>query len=417
MEEQTYPSQIVIQPSEPAASKPVPTRVREVDALRGLALFGILLVNMWFFKRPEEAMRISPGALDQFALTAIVAFAAGKFYPIFSFCFGFGLAVQWLKPSDSSFTGRTVRRMLVLLLFGIAHGAFLWSGDILTYYAILGLALLAFQGISVRARLVLACLAIAGHLLIMTLVYGSLAFMEEMLGYYEAFPIVPVTETEAFWVYSSGSYLEIMAFRGMEILEGSYIGFVMLPSMFGMAILGWAAAQSGLAFNREAAKRIARRTLFVAPLVAGVFLYLFFAAGGVEAYYYQGGQPTQAIFVHTISSYALCFVYMSVLFLVMQTLVGKSLLKPLELAGRMPLTNYIGQSVICTTLFYSYGLGLYGTVGVAAGVGITIAVFAFNLVFSWLWLKRFEVGPLEWLWRRLAFGKRYSGMGSQTSSG
>lgn len=411
MEEQAYPSPTVIQPDEPAAARPVPTRVREIDALRGLALFGILLVNMWYFKWPEEAMRVPTEALDRLAMTGIITLAAGKFYPIFSFCFGFGLAVQWLKPSETSFTGRTVRRILVLLLFGIAHGAFLWSGDILTYYAILGLALLIFQGVSVRARLLLGALAIGAHVVLMVLVYGSMEFFEEILGTYKGTLAIPATETEAYRVYSSGSYLEIMAFRGMEILEGSYVGFVMLPSMFGMAMMGWAAAQSGLAFNRDRAKRLARITLLFSPWIAGAFLFLFFSSGGVQAYFYQGGQPIQAIFVHTVSAYALSFLYMSALFLIWQSAAGSRLLKPLELAGRMPLTNYLGQSVICTTLFYSYGLGLYGSVGAAAGLGITIAVFAFNLLFSWLWLRRFRMGPLEWLWRRLAFGKGFSSLG------
>ena len=102
---------------------------------------------------------------------------------------------------------------------------------------------------------------------------------------------------------------------------------------------------------------------------------------------------------------ALCFFYVTSIILLMQNQRWKPKLLPLANVGRMALTNYLMQSIICTTIFYSYGLGLYGKIGPAAGIILTLAIFAVQVVISNLWFARFKFGPMEWLWRTLTYGK------------
>jgi uncharacterized protein len=109
--------------------------------------------------------------------------------------------------------------------------------------------------------------------------------------------------------------------------------------------------------------------------------------------------------LETAGYLALSFFYASVIILLAQRQPWKTRLAPLAAVGRMALSNYLFQSLVCTTIFYGYGLGLFGKVGPAAGVGLTFAIYAMQIPLSLWWLRRFRFGPMEWVWRSLTYGR------------
>jgi len=135
---------------------------------------------------------------------------------------------------------------------------------------------------------------------------------------------------------------------------------------------------------------LAGNTVFVLTVDSSVFSDPTLASG-IGAIGYLIGAP------------ALCFFYMSVIVLLNQQPKWETRFAILAPAGRMALTNYLLQSVICTTIFYSYGFGLYDKVGPAACIILTILVYMIQVPLSIWWLKRFQFGPMEWLWRSLTY--------------
>lgn len=107
--------------------------------------------------------------------------------------------------------------------------------------------------------------------------------------------------------------------------------------------------------------------------------------------------------------------YASTLALLWQSPVWRRRLAPFGAVGRTALTNYLLQSVVCTTLFYSWGGALYGTVGPLAGLAITLPIYAAQVVLSVLYMKRFRTGPMESLWRRLTYGRAAFAQTSQAA--
>jgi uncharacterized protein len=107
----------------------------------------------------------------------------------------------------------------------------------------------------------------------------------------------------------------------------------------------------------------------------------------------------------TFGAPALALFYMSGLTLLSQNTAWQKRMAPLAYAGRMAISVYLMQTLICTLLFYGYGFGLYGKVGAAGGILLTVIIYVLQIPFSVWWLNRFRFGPVEWLWRSLTYGK------------
>ncbi|MGJ4804138.1 DUF418 domain-containing protein [Luteimonas sp. SDU82] len=389
-------------------------RIQALDVVRGFALLGIFLMNIEWFGRPMQAMGsgIDPSTtgLDHAAAWAVHVFVSGKFWVLFSLLFGMGFAVMSSRGGHgAAFRGRYLRRCLALLAFGLLHAVLLWPGDILHAYAITGLLLLAFGEISNRARLVLG-LGLYGAIALMVALGGGLISLvpAEELG--EMAGMAAEMESQAVQaagVYAHGSYPDAVLQRARDFASLSMQGLVMtVPMALGVFMLGAWLVRSGR-MHDVASQRgwFARLALWTLPLGA-TFVALSMAVGSSFDGMREMGPMLLAQGLMMLGSLPLALGYLSLLVLGLGAPGVSRVLGWLAPPGRMALTHYLLQSLIASTLFYGYGVGLWGQVGRAGQVLLVLAVFAMQVLTSHWWLARYRFGPMEWLWRWLTYGTR-----------
>jgi uncharacterized protein len=390
-------------------------RIEIVDILRGFALFGILLVNMAVFKASWAGLQYTattdPSPLDRIATLAVDFFATGKFFTLFSFLFGFGFAIQMIRAQQKGvpFVPRFARRLLVLLAIGLIHALLIWYGDILVSYALIGFLLILFRNRSPRALLIWA----SALLLVATLLIGGFMGLMELsrmvpegraaLAQVEAQTLAQTEGDVArdLAIYGGGSYGEIVRER-ISDYGGLLFGvlFMVLP-ILAMFLLGLYAGKLGILHDPAAHLTLLRRVRFWG-LLLGFGLSLLLVIGQMRLSLF--GALFSELLHFSLSGPLLSMGYAATIVLLAQHERWRSRLAPLGSAGRMALTNYLLQSLICTTLFYGYGFGLFGQVGAALGIVIALVIYALQIPFSMWWLRRFQFGPMEWLWRSLTYG-------------
>ncbi|MCS6949394.1 MAG: DUF418 domain-containing protein [bacterium] len=404
---------LTLQPTAPAE------RMSLVDILRGVAVFGILVVNMGSFKAstvPYMPTR-SSSWLDRWTDALINFLFEGKFYPIFAFLFGWGVAWQMerLQARGANPVSLMVRRLMVLLFIGLAHAILVWSGDILFFYALGGMVLLLFRRLQPRALLALAlsvwgiqvfcCGVPIGLFLAMQGVPEAAAGMQQANEQFASAMQQMISQAEQ--VYSQGSYLEALRHRVKEWFQTLFWAYLaLLPNALSMFWLGMYAAKGRLLENvasLSARWRVVTAVCLVVGAVVNVFYarQLLLAPPQLELAPFLG-----AFWLYLLGGPLLGVGYVLALSLWLGDEGRRVRFGWLAAVGRMALTNYLLQSVVCTLLFYHYGLGLYGKVGVAAGLALSCVLFAAQAVFSVWWLRRYRFGPAEWLWRTLTYGQR-----------
>jgi uncharacterized protein len=374
-----------------------------IDALRGFALLGILLYNIEVFS--GVAFRGLMPDLRPFGagLDAGLEFLAhllvqGKFYSLFSFLFGMGIALQL----ERMLVARVRRRLGWLFAFGLAHALLVWFGDILTVYAVLGFGLLAFRHLSTRAllgwALAFLCSPVAFYVLFLV------AGLGDPLAGDPATPPAQSIVGKAVHTIRTGSYAEVVQAQAVFYPGGWLRRAVQLqlPRIFGMFLLGMWAARIGLPRLGPGQQQLLRAWLGCAVAI-GLPLSLALAVlGGNAALLPARGEGLVVVLLATASMPLLCLGYVAVFGLYWRHARSASLLVA---AGRTPLSHYLGQSVLCVLLFYGYGAGWFGRLGYGPALLVAGAVF---LLLAWAgraWLARFGQGPMERLWRRLARGR------------
>jgi uncharacterized protein len=401
---------------------PVPQaeRIQILDILRGFALFGILLVNMPLFNRPFQTIFFpaDPAApwFDRTAEWLIRFLGEGKFYALFSLLFGLGLTLLMgrIEGRGGHFVPLYLRRLLVLLGIGLIHAFLIWTGDILIMYALFGFLLLLFRKARPRTLLIWAVVLILIPLLFLA---GSTALVELARAIPEAAASIEqaFAQTEAAYradlaraarTYAQGSFLEITAQRLYD-----YQSFG-LTSYFALGFNVLALFLVGLYFGKRRifedlpAHRPLFRRLLLWGLLLGLPLNALYATLIMDLPRYNPSWPlVLATAAQGIGAPLLSLGYASALVLLSDRPAWSRRLQVLAPMGQMALTNYLLQSVICTLLFYSYGLGLFGKVGHAAGIGLTVVIYLLQILFSRWWMQRFQYGPAEWLWRSLTYLK------------
>lgn len=370
-------------------------RVEAIDLMRGFALLGILLVNMLAFHSPLSY--IDPytwfdGTGDDAVYSFIDIFIQASFYPLFSMLFGYGLAMQFLRAEArrQPFAPLAVKRLLVLLAFGIIHAFLIWYGDILITYAIMGFLLIGMMRLPSSLLLGLGTLIYAvPHGLLLILMFIAVSADP---NFYTGIQAVQ----SSLAAYPTGTFAEIFSQRLNDWLYSNnplnYIifAFTILPFL----MVGAAAAKWQLIERTRQYWKL-WTALAVVPLLLGLLLksapYIFeknYAFVYIQDYF---GGPLVAIG------------YAALIALIAQSGIARKVLNPVAKAGRMSLTTYISQSVIATFIFYSYGLGLYAQVNLMTGTWIALGIFAIQLIFAELWLSKFKQGPLEKLWRKITY--------------
>ena len=403
-------------PAEPLNNQ---QRVFILDVLRGFALLGILMVNMPVFNSPMATligdMSLWTDPANMAARWVIDFFFHGKFYVLFSLLFGIGF-YYFMRKADEAGGGIINlfrRRLLFLLLIGALHVLLLWYGDILLIYALFGFIMTWFRNKSDRSVLIWAIVFLLIPLVFTGLFYSAVKMAMDIpevgaeleAGFREGEQQFMALADRAMHVYSSGSFSEIMRIR---LTEYSYVLggiFTFFPTVLSMFLLGLFAARKGYLENTTRHLSFFRKLCLVSlPFaIAGNWLIATYApmASHIE--------PSRELLImqagFSVGGPATAFVYISLFVFWLRCECGQWLVRKLAMTGRMALTNYLTQSIICTTIFYSYGLGLYGKMNFIYGILLTVVIFAIQLAWSDYWLRHFRFGPFEWVWRSLTYGK------------
>lgn len=376
------------------ATPPRPTgpseRIDAIDVLRGLALLGVVAMNVVTIFRVsifERFLFPKPPAspIDSTVETILMLAVDLKALALFSLLFGAGLAIQFERLAGSERrTSLLVRRLVVLLAFGLIHLCLIWNGDILTEYALAGFIVLPFL-FGPRWLLAVAALAFLGLYLAMQ------AFPPP--GLWPGTAALAQDVVEARRIYPTGGFPDVLAFRLREIPPIAYLHAYIFPRTIGLFLLGAFAWRTGIL------RRQPRHLIFSIAACIGLGAALILAhAGRLIA---SGRIDALAEPLGTI---VLALGYGAAIIGIANTVSGKKLLGWAAPLGRMAFTNYIAQSVILGWIFYGYGLGLFGQLGVTSALAIGLAVYFVQVPFSAWWLGRYRYGPVEWLWRTLMYG-------------
>ena len=373
-----------------------------LDALRGFAILGIILANfpefsLWTFSDP------SGWTLTDKITRAVQTFLIdGKFYTLFSLLFGIGFSIQL---SNAEGRLRTFyRRMAVLLVIGLLHLFFLWSGDILMLYAVCGMLLPLFR--KLPAREILLCAA--GLLLLPVLLdalFGTSPADPLEREQWRICALYGITEANfGTWLSDAGSYREVLQFLHQGSVERMW-EFVIGHRFFkvlGLFLIGFAAGREGIYADIKGYAPLLRRILLYGILL-GIpvgFLYTWSSMAG-----YPLGRVAHGSF-YLLSVYPMGFAYAAGFALLFERNAEASGWKLLSNPGRMACTNYLGQSVLGIVIFYGIGFGLGNRVGLLGTELIALGVYALQIAISCLWLRHFRFGPVEWIWRMLTYGQR-----------
>lgn len=380
-----------------------------LDALRGFALLGILLTNIaafsgYAFVDPALQARLPWSAFDGPVNYLVHALIEAKFYSLFSFLFGMGFAVQLRRAQARRTDIESVfrRRMGWLLAFGLAHAILVWFGDILNIYALMGFALLLFRNASPRTLLKWAIFFLTAPIWI------YLAYWIFTLMVPAAPPSPPASSADFRAIldgYASGSYADVVH-SNTQIYAFAWIRRIFrfqLLRIFGMFLLGAWAGKIGLPQARDALRPMLGTWLGVG-IAFGLPMNLAFAAlGGNDVLQPASATGLLSITLGSLGIPLLSLAYAAAFALFWRRNRGADHL--LVASGRMALSHYLSQSLVCVTLFYGIGFGLFGHVGYGAGTLMAMAVFLCLAMACRAWLRRHPQGPMEALWRRLSYGR------------
>jgi uncharacterized protein len=399
------------------AAGPIPTkdRIFELDVIRGVALLGIFIMNMPFFNTSLFAnfggTPLWPQWWDRSAEVTRDVLFAGKFNSMFSMLFAIGFTIQLgrLEERDPKNATRFyLRRVGWLFVFGLIHACVFWIGDILHMYALFGFVLLAVRRVHEK---VLWGLAIAAIL------YAPLFGIVQLLTLNPAeFPKM-MAEIQA-WIdsnnlaFGKGSFL-------MAVHENTRMMTFFYTDPVSLAYMSTNYAQIattmliGLILGRRKFFQDTGKHLVMVrrvqwwSLAIGICTGVYFGAWGVYDKTPMvpsiGGLVAGTCFV--ICRVTTMAFYVTTLIRGVNSQGWRSRLVPFAVIGRMPLTNYLMQTLLCTFIFFGWGLGFWGTVGPALDIVLAVAIyFIIQMPLSHWWLKRFELGPMEYLWRVLTYG-------------
>jgi uncharacterized protein len=395
-------------PAVPARMEPISPRERNVllDVLRGFALGGVLTGNLfWLYSGRAWHDTTDAHVLDTAARWFVMIAVQSKAQTLLTFLFGFGFAVQLVRAQERGepVMRLYVRRLLVLLVIGWLHVSVLWWGDVTWTYAIAGFGLLLFQRASNRARIVWAVILI---------------FIPYLAT---AIPEVRLASMRLFMEPAAGKHYHELFTSGMR--DASFVGMMWIhiqfalvfevpiylsyyPWLLGRFLIGHVAGTQRWFDNNGADHLPLFRTFLIYGLVitaASVAMVIVQHADLLDGYRQMLPVRLGVTVVTQAGFLGQTAAYMAILVLLMQRPAWRRVLQIVAPAGRMPLTTYVSQSVICTCLFYGWGLGLGGRTGAAECVGIALAIFTLQIVVAHLWLRWFRFGPLEWVWRTLVY--------------
>ena len=388
-------------------------RIGSLDVLRGFALLGILVMNVQLFAMIDATLFNPTSYGDLTGANFLVWFLSHllfdqKFMTIFSMLFGAGIVLmtQRAEAAGRRTAGRHYRRMLWLGIMGLLHAHLLWFGDILYLYAICGLWVFLFRKLRPGWLFGLGLATIAVSSLVFLFFGWSMQFWpeEQILQMARDWQPDAARIAEEVATYRSG-WLGQMEHRVPTALEFQiFIIFVWgIWRAGGLMLVGMGLFKLGF-FSAERSRRTYWTTAVVGlaiglpPIIYGVVRH-FEAKWAVEYSMFFGTQ------FNYWGSLAVSLAWVSLVMLWCRSAVLPGLKRSLAAVGQMALTNYLAHSLICTTIFYGHGLGLYGRVERVGQIGIVVVIWIAQLVISPIWLRHYRFGPAEWTWRSLTYLK------------
>ncbi|ATW87879.1 uncharacterized protein halTADL_1086 [Halohasta litchfieldiae] len=392
------------------SSGPSPTapsdRIVSLDVLRGVALLGILIINIRVFAMPFAVLQ-NPTAYGDFTGANYIAwlvghvFAQEKFITLFTLLFGAGIILFTRSKDDASADRLHYRRTAILLGIGLAHAYLLWYGDILVLYALCGLLVVSVRDLEP------ALLARFGLLLIA--VPTLMAVLQGLS--------VPPGSTLPGWSPSDAELAsEIATYRGGWLAQFDHRGptaFLLQTQGFlsstlwrlsGLMLLGMGLFKSGILSNRRSTrfywKLLAGGTVGGLALILTGVWYIDSVDWAARETAYFGTQ------FNYWGSLLLALAYIAAVMLYCRYRTSGFELTALSAVGRTALSNYLLQTVLATWIFYGHGLGLFGTMSRVELLGVVAGIWAVQILLSVVWLRYFRFGPVEWLWRTGTYGSR-----------
>jgi uncharacterized protein len=382
-------------------------RIVAIDVLRGFAILCILPMNIQAFSMILAAY-FNPMAYGDlhganywvWLLSHVLI--DEKFMTIFAMLFGAGILLMTsrVEASGKGSAALHYRRMGWLLLFGLLHAYLLWCGDILVMYAVCGLLVYLFRKRRPRTLLIVAVLSLS--VLPFFLVRGGrwashapAAQLQELSDNWKP----PAPEVARQVAAYRGSWLTQMTYRVPQALQMEAPGY--LFRLFGLMLTGMALFKLGFFSGRLSP------TLYLALIGMALLVGIPITLYGVQLDFAHDWDDDFSVFYGRLYNYGasllISFGWIGLVMLASRSAALTGVPQRLAAVGRMAFTNYIMQSVICTTIFYGHGFGLFGKVPRTGQFGIVVAVWIFQLLISPIWLRYFQFGPLEWLWRCLTY--------------
>ncbi|MFP8952768.1 DUF418 domain-containing protein [Natrialbaceae archaeon A-arb3/5] len=393
-------------------------RILSLDVLRGFALLGILVINIWLFALPMIGW-LNPALYGDFSGINYAAwfvshvFFEHTFITLFTFLFGAGIVLFMESKEQKGQPARRLhfRRGFWLLVIGLAHAYLLWYGDILVTYALCGFLVVFVRNWRPKRLLALGLVMFslpAAFYLLSGVGYAvadaaTQAEIEE--GILAGFGADQGGIDEEIATYQGG-WLEQMEHRVSTSLTLQTVGFALESfwSYGGLMIVGMALYKWGVLTNQRSTRFY--RRLFAGGALAGLALILT----GVWYRELVGWDTAQVLLLaHQFNywgSLLLALAYVSGIMLLCRAAAGGRVTTALSAVGRTAFSNYLLQTVLATTIFYGHGLGLFGTLSRVELLGIVALIWAIQIPLSVAWLNRFRFGPVEWLWRTLTYGER-----------
>ena len=392
-------------------------RIVTLDILRGIALFGVLAANIWLwfsgvnFLFPAVLGELRRLSVDSVAFVFISIFISGKAIRTFSFLFGLGFALQMMRAESRGQGVGLVysRRLIVLLTFGIIHAVVFWYGDILTAYALLGFGLLLFRRATQRTLVVWAAVLIFA----VPIAFSSVALIRSMAAASAAPPASSASESlqnrnqRLLGLFASAQPAQIvegnlLMLRRMYLTPETIINHL---NLFGFFLLGFFAGRARV-FENPVVYRQQLQRLVVCGFAIGVIVTLVQIALRMRF----GGPAAAALpwfplamsATTVIGTTPFALAYIAAATLLLEHRRWKTVLGMFAPVGRMALTNYLAQTLICLAIYYVGGL--FGSFRPALGLLVAMIIFVAQIGFSTWWLGRYRFGPMEWLWRSLTYG-------------
>lgn len=394
-------------------------RFEVLDVLRGVALFGVFLMNMVGFcgagvmATEGQLASLRTASLDALVYEVVFWLFGDKANSLFAFLFGLGfyLQLQRAEARGVDFSSIYVRRLTALLLFGIAHLFLLWSWDILHLYALTGFVLLALRGVSNRTLLI-------GGILLMLFDWRipqellHEAGLERWHGQPPMYTDAAVLARQA--ISGAGDYLGIMRLMAHYtlfdyVLSGTIVGWIIYAC--GRFMLGaWVGRQGWLTDASRYLSGFRATMLVTLPLgllldgISRLVLWDVMSDGFSDiAHWHLLHRVLHIAGLPLLTTGYLCAIVVG-----LHTPFGRRLLMPFAYAGRMALSNYVMQSFVYALLVFGVGpgLALAGKIGSSAAVAIVVIGYALQIALSRWWLGRFRFGPLEWVWRAVTYRSR-----------